>query len=225
MAEIFRVQAKWKFALDGYLNVLKSNPKQSESRERVAFLYGVSGQRWDSIPHLMSLIELQRWDLQTLSVLTDIERPIEQQDLVNSSYGLQPNDPIVALAKAHDYLINGNAPDARPILEAMLRTPSCPSGAYEMLGEVLFQMSDTAALANWNRNLPSQLENSATVWFIRGQHARSRESSILQHVVMLKRSQLSLSTDKLFTNLDRCYLNWESSKRKRSLNVPNSRPR
>ncbi|MFN7844182.1 MAG: FG-GAP-like repeat-containing protein [Pirellula sp.] len=173
MAEIYRVQSKWKPALDGYLNVLKANPQQSESRERVAFLYGVSGQRWDSVPHLMGLVELQRWDLQTLSVLTDIERPIEQLELVDASFKLQPGDPVVSLAKAHHQLINGNAHEARPILENLVKSPSCPNAAFEMLGEALFQMSDAAALREWSKALPNPLENSSSVWFIRGQQART----------------------------------------------------
>ena len=173
LAEIYRVQSQWKLALDGYLNVLKANPQQSESHERVAFLYGVSGQRWDSVPHLMGLVELKRWDLQTLSVLTDIERPIEQLELVDASFKLQPSDPIVSLAKAHHQLINGNAQEARPILENLAKSPSCPNAVFELLGEALFQMSDSAALREWSKSLPNQLENSSTVWFIRGQQART----------------------------------------------------
>jgi tetratricopeptide (TPR) repeat protein len=173
LAEIYRVQSRWKLALEGYLNVLKANPQQSESHERVAFLYGVSGQRWDSVPHLMGLVELKRWDLQTLSVLTDIERPIEQLELVDASFKLQPTDPIVSLAKAHHLIINGNANEARPILENLTKSPTCPNAVFEMLGEALFQMSDAAALREWSKSLPNQLENSSTVWFIRGQQART----------------------------------------------------
>jgi hypothetical protein len=40
----------------------------------------------------MGLVEQQRWDLQTLSVLTDIERPIEQLELVDASFQDQPSD-------------------------------------------------------------------------------------------------------------------------------------
>lgn len=172
-AEIFRVQSKWTLALDGYLNVLKANPQQSESHERVAFLYGASGQRWESVPYLMGLVEQQRWDLQTLSVLTDIERPIEQPELVNASFQDQPNDAVVALAKAHHLLIDGNAGEARPILENLVKSSSCPNAVYELLGEALFQLSDTAALRAWSQSLPSQLENSSSIWFIRGQQAKT----------------------------------------------------
>lgn len=172
-AEIYRVQSKWKLALDGYLNVLKANPKQSESHERVAFLFGASGQRWESIPHLMSLLEQQRWDLQTLSVLTDIERPIEQPELVDASFQQQSKDTVVSLAKAHHLLINGNAGEARPILENLTKSSSCPNAVFELLGEALFQLSDAAALRAWSQSLPSQLENSSSVWFIRGQQART----------------------------------------------------
>jgi tetratricopeptide (TPR) repeat protein len=173
LAEIYRVQSKWKLALDGYLNVLKANPQQSESHERVAFLYGASGQRWESVPYLMGLVEQQRWDLQTLSVLTDIERPIEQPELVDASFQQQPNDAIVSLAKAHHLMINGNAREARPILEKLVKSSSCPNAAFEMLGEALFQMSDAAALRAWSQTLPNPLENSSTVWFVRGQQART----------------------------------------------------
>ncbi len=86
----------------------------------------------------MGLVELQRWDLQTLSVLTDIERPIEQPELVNASFQDQPNDAVVALAKAHHLLIDGNAGEARPILENLVKSSTCPNAVYELLGEALF---------------------------------------------------------------------------------------
>ncbi|XZE19062.1 FG-GAP-like repeat-containing protein [Pirellulaceae bacterium SH449] len=172
LAEIFRVQSRWQESLACYLNVLTINPNQAESRERVAFLLGISGQRWESVPHLMKLVELQRWDLQTLSVLTDIERPIEQRELVAESFKSQPNDLVVRLARTHHFMVDGDPQTARPILESLAKNSSAPNAVFEMLGEAIYQMGDAPALEAWNRALPASLEKSPSVWFIRGQQAR-----------------------------------------------------
>lgn len=173
LAEVLRVQSRWHESLAGYLNVLASNPKHPESRERVAFLLGLSGQKWESVPHLMSLLELRQWNLQTLSILADIERPVEQSDLVVESYKAQPDDPLVKLARAHHFMVDGEPQSARQILEPLAISGSAPNAVFELLGEALYQLGDATALQTWSRNLPESLEKSPSVWFVRGQQARA----------------------------------------------------
>jgi hypothetical protein len=44
--------------------------------------------------------------------------------------------PIVSLAKAHHLLINGNAGEARPILENLAKSPSCPNAVLNCLAKL-----------------------------------------------------------------------------------------
>lgn len=175
LAELHRVQGRWEPAYRAYLRVLEGHPNQPESLERVAFLLGICGQRWESVPHLMNLVSAGRWDLQTLAVLTDVERPIEQYELVQQAFRAEPKDRMVRLAVASHAFLEGDMQKARTVLEEIIRDYPAWTPPHAMLGEVLFQQNALEDLAWWNSDLPAEAENSPTIWYVRGQAARAME--------------------------------------------------
>lgn len=171
-AEIYRTLSKWESAVDGYQSVLRDDPSFAPGHQRIAFVLGVSGQRSQAAPHLMSLVQLRKWDIDSLAILTDIERAIEQPELVAQSLSAEPSDPLVRLANANQRMIDGETDEAVAALDSLLASQPQMLAAHEMLGDALIQLSDGDRLMAWDRSLPAAAESSARVWFVRGQMAR-----------------------------------------------------
>ncbi len=172
-AELLRTLCRWQPAIDAYSMVLQRTPSNSDCRERLAFILGASGQRWESVPLLMQLLKENRWSIESLAILTDIERPIEQLDLIKQCMQVQPNDPVVRLARAAHHLVDGEPEMARKIVEPLTQSQPDLLSAHEQLGESLLMLNDWPSLLRWSRTLPTTAERSATIWFVRSQMAKS----------------------------------------------------
>ena len=171
--ELLRTLCRWQSAIDVYSQVLQRTPNNSDCRERLAFILGASGQRWESVSLLLQLLKEKHWSIESLAILTDIERPIEQLDLVKQCQTIEPNDQVVRLARAAHHLIDGEPELARQILESLTQANPKFLSAHEQLGESLLMLNDWRSLQAWSRAVPPTGEQSATIWFVRSQMAKS----------------------------------------------------
>ncbi len=172
-AELYRTACQWQQAVDLYSQVLQLDPEQNDCRERLAFTLGACGGRWQCVPHLMDLLKRKRWSVESLAILADVERPIEQQELVLFCEQARPTDPYVQLASAAHQVIDGKLDLARAKLEALTKAHPDFLLAQDHLGETLLGLNDFTTLKAWNEGLPNQAELSATVWYVRSQMAKA----------------------------------------------------
>lgn len=172
-AELCRTVCQWQKAIELYGQVLDKDSHQNDCRERLAFTLGACGGRWQCAPHLMELLKQKRWSVESLAILADIERPIEQLELVQFCEQAQPTDPYVQLASAVHLAIDGKLDVARKKLEVVTKSHPSLLLAAEHLGETLLGLSDYSALILWNESLPKQAERSPTVWYVRSQMAKA----------------------------------------------------
>ncbi|MFO0939884.1 MAG: FG-GAP-like repeat-containing protein [Pirellulales bacterium] len=172
-AELHRTACQWQKAIELYSKVLEKDLHQNDCRERLTFTLGACGGRWQCVPHLMELLKQKQWSVESLAILADVERPIEQLDLVQFCEQAQPADPYVQLAIAVHMVIDGKLDLARTKLEAITKSHPDLLLASEHLGETLLGLNDYPALKLWNDSLPKQAELSPTVWYVRGQMAKA----------------------------------------------------
>lgn len=171
LAELYRSEGRIEEAIARYLHVYRNDPRDAATHERLAFLYGITGQRWESMPHYLGLIKAQQWTLDSLAMLGDIERAIEQPSYINTLKLQQPNDPWVRLAQAAWALTDGDETSAKPLLQSVVRDRPTLIAAQALLGEVLLS-ADEAEYREWEAKLPAGADEHADIWFVRGVKAR-----------------------------------------------------
>lgn len=173
LGELWRSEGHLSEAQQQYLHVLSHEPDDAATHERLAFLLGISGQHWESMPHFMFLVRSQNWTLDTLALLGDLERPVEQEAYLRHCARNAPHDVLVKSGLAAYALSEGKVSQAQPILREVVAERPDLIAAQAMLGEILVD-EDEEAFLNWHRVLPPHAENHADIWYIRGLWARQR---------------------------------------------------
>lgn len=154
-----------------YAYVLERQPNNVAAHERMAFLLGVTGRRWESLPHFMVLLKSGSSSFEELSLLGDLDRPVEQPDYVERCQRNAPDDIMVRLAMAAQSVTDGRSADALKLLTEITSKDPELVAAQVMLGELLVD-SDPGEFAKWHRRLPRSAEDCPETWFVRGMRAR-----------------------------------------------------
>ena len=89
-------------ALDAYEYVLQQQSDHAAARRRMAFLLGLTGQRWESLPQFLKLLRSGNWNLEDLALLGDLERPLELVLYLRRCADNAPDDLLVRLGLAAD---------------------------------------------------------------------------------------------------------------------------
>ncbi|MGN6544924.1 MAG: tetratricopeptide repeat protein, partial [Aureliella sp.] len=171
MAEIYRAQCQLEPACAYYSRVLAREPNHVEAHERMAFLLGVTRQNWEAAPHYLALVKLESWTLDSLAILADIERSIEQPAFVKECAEKAPEDPLSQLALAGEKVYDGETEEAKPLLAKVVAERPGLLAAQGMLGELLLT-DGPEAFESWNRNLPPAAAEHSDIWFVRGLQSR-----------------------------------------------------
>lgn len=146
-------------------------PDDPATHERMAFLLGVTGRRWESGRHFFSLAQSDSSTYDELAHLGDLERPMEQYEYLQRCYQNAPDDIIVRLGLAADSLAKGNAQEARQALRKIVHEQPDLVAAHALLGELVVDESDSD-FVRWYRKLPDAAFNHPNVWFVCGRWAK-----------------------------------------------------
>lgn len=164
LGQLTRAQADFAY-------VLEHKPDDAAAHERMAFLLGITGQRWEARPHFVFLVLNGQSSLQEVVLLGDIERPLEQADFVEQCFRQNPGDPLVQLARAAEMFAAGQTDQARPLLRQIVAKQPGLLAAQAMLGELLLDAESTEFL-EWHSDLPAEANEHPEIWFVRGMFAR-----------------------------------------------------
>ena len=172
VGEIYRIQGAFTQAENEYQYVLEHDPQNAVVRERRAYQLALTRQLWEARPHFLFLAQHGRWTLDSLAILGDLERPIEQSEYLDRCARHAPGDPLVQLALAANALyVHGKSEKAREHLEEVLDRRTDIPAAHAMLGEILLN-DDESAFLNWHADLPSEANDHPDIWYVRGLWAR-----------------------------------------------------
>ena len=173
LGEQHRAAGRLERAAEYYQRFLGERPDDGEAHARLAFIYSVTGQRWQAMPHFLATVALQNWTLDSLALLGDLERPIEQPEFIASCLNSRPTDPFVQMGAAQLEAQRGDDGKAVDRLRKVIRRRPELVAAHALLGESVISQGDEAYL-EWEQNLPPGAEEHADVWFVRGLRARGR---------------------------------------------------
>ncbi|MBW3540938.1 MAG: VCBS repeat-containing protein [Planctomycetes bacterium] len=173
LGEVQRELGRLSQALECYRYVLEHEPADASTHERLAFVLALTGQRWEARPHFMFLVRHRAWTLDSLVLLGDLERPMEEKEYVRRCVENVPNDVLVQLAAGYLAMAEGRPGEARRRLQQVVgRAPEILS-AQAMLGELLLD-SEERAFLDWHARLPGTADEHPDIWFVRGRWARRR---------------------------------------------------
>lgn len=170
-AEVFLRQGDLENALVNYKRVHQVDPSFEDVRSRIAFLLGITGQKWEAMPYLIDMIRDKSWSLQSLGILADLERSIEQPDLVERCIAFAPDAPLSLLALASQKIADGDPQSAVGLLQQVITARPKLLAAHGMLGEVQVA-EDVSKFQQWNESLPGDANEHPEIWFVRGVVAR-----------------------------------------------------
>ncbi len=173
-AEILRSECQLEQACNWYKQVLSRDPNDAASHERLAFILGVTHQHWESALHHFALVKLRSWSLDSLAILADVERSVEQPAFVDLCEKLAPQESLTLLARAAELIYEGNGKRATPLLQQVVVLRPELSAAQALLGEQLL-LEDPLAFASWNEKLPPNASEHPDIWFVRGLWCRKNQ--------------------------------------------------
>ena len=152
--------------------LLRHDPRHNLAHYRLAFLYNITGRRWQAQPHLLHLIKNRAAEVEHLLLLGNPQRQIEDRELLDASTRLVPDDPLPRLGAARLAVTLSRPAEARSLLKDVLtRRPDEPE-ANVRWGQLLLDEADAAPFVEWSRRLSPDLERHPDVWMLRGQHCQ-----------------------------------------------------
>lgn len=172
-AELLRDEGHLSDAEREYAYVLEHQPDNGATHERMAFLMGVSGRRWEALPHFMFLVKSGSATFEELSLLGDLDRAVEQRDYLAKCERNAPEDILVQLGQAAQFMTDKRPEDAVELLRVIVRRRPDLLAAQALLGELLVD-SDVSAFIAWHRQLPDSASDHPETWFVHGLWARHR---------------------------------------------------
>ena len=162
LGEIFRREGQLSKAEQAYRHVITNDPADFAARQRLAFLYDLTGRRWESVPHHITLFSQGHGGIEQLALVADATRGIDQKELIEEYRRSAPNDILVQLAIAQSYLGDGRESEALPILRSIIQQAPQLLSAQAALGQALIN-SSPAAYQDWLDNLPANAKNHPAV--------------------------------------------------------------
>ncbi len=173
--EVFRTIGRLSEAEREFTYVLAHEPRHAVSHRRMAFLYGVTGQRWKSVPHSMVVVRSGTANWEDLFFAGDVERHWDQGEYLRQCAKNAPEDELVRLGLAALAVGGGRMTEARRLLDEVIERAPQLVAAHAMFGELLLG-EDDATFARWHAALPPAADEDPDIWFVRGERARSRNA-------------------------------------------------
>jgi tetratricopeptide (TPR) repeat protein len=173
LAELWRDMGHLSKAEREYAYVLQRQPNNIATHERMAFLMGVSGRRWEALPHFMFLMKSGGATFEELALLGDLDRPVEQPDYLQRCARNVPDDILVELGQAAQAVTDKRPADALPLLQRIVMRDHELVAAQALLGELLVD-SDVKSFVTWHSQLSVSANEYPEIWFVRGLWARHR---------------------------------------------------
>lgn len=173
-AETLRGLGRLADAETEYRAALRDDPRNAAVHERLAFLLGVTGRSWESLPDYWFLARSGSADMTELVMLADLDRPVEQRAFLEECARKTPDDHIVQLGLAVHAFWEGHQDQAERQLRRFLADHPRYLAAQAILGELLIDR-EGADFLNWHESLPETASEHADIWLVRGLYARRRE--------------------------------------------------
>lgn len=172
--EVYRELGQLSRAEAAYRDVLAAEPDDVATHERLAFLLGTTGRRWEAASHYFALVRSGTATIEELAVFGDLDRPLEHREYLEECARTAPDDVAVQLGLAAHSFWEGHASAAERELRAVLSERPELIAGQALLGELLIDRED-AEFLEWHSALPADSDGHPDIWYVRGLWARRHD--------------------------------------------------
>ena len=141
------------------------------AHERLALLLSATGRPWEAREHHEFLLWHGQVDLLGMTIMADVERSAEVDELLDRGKETAPDDPVRLLGQAVRFAAEGNPEEALKNTTKAINSYRDSSAVHALHGEYLSTCGH-AEVSRWNSTLPAGAETDAGVWYVRGLIAR-----------------------------------------------------
>jgi thioredoxin-like negative regulator of GroEL len=147
---------------------LACDPDHRGSHLRLAFVLGITGRRWESVPHMLTLLRSGRFPAEHLLLLGDVERAVDKRLVLTRCRENAPDDPLPLLGQARLWMVENDVPEAHRLLERVVAALPNEYEAQARLGTVLLEMRRSEEFLDWLARLPPAADHHPETWVVRG---------------------------------------------------------
>jgi tetratricopeptide (TPR) repeat protein len=147
---------------------LDCDPGHLDSHFRLAFILGVTGRRWESVPHLLAVLRSGRFPAEVLVLLGNADRVLKNRQLLSKCREVAPDDPLPLLGQARVEMVIDEHATARQLLERVVTALPNEIEAQARLGSVLLGADGDVEFLRWLAHLPPAADEHPEIWVVRG---------------------------------------------------------
>jgi len=150
---------------------LSRDPHHALAHYRLAFILGITGRRWESVPHLVELVRTRQYNAEHLLMLGDTERLLNEEQLLQSSRDAVPDDPLPKLGLSRLAVARNDLPGALALLKEVVAAIPAETEAQVRLGMLLLENDRPDEFVQWHARLSPASDEHPEIWVVRGRRA------------------------------------------------------
>lgn len=146
---------------------LKLDPYFPPAHNRLAFLLGLEGRRWESTPHLVELIKQDQFSPLHLLLLANPKQNIVVDDFLDRVKRFDPDYSLALIPEAKAAVEHGEFEEASALIDKLVEHAPEQVEVRMLQGELFFLRGDREAFVEWSRSLTLQQESHPSCWILR----------------------------------------------------------
>jgi tetratricopeptide (TPR) repeat protein len=154
-------------AEERFRRVLALDSENLEAHEKLANILTLEGRRWESIPHLFSLVRHDAFRLQHLLLLGDQQSVIDFSAELERSLRQAPDDPMSRIGLALVAQKNNDPQRALQLIREAVRLAPAQMEAQATLGRLLLE-APADEFIQWRTSLPPEANGFPEIWHVSG---------------------------------------------------------
>ena len=152
---------------------LAIDPDLLFAHNRLAYLLGIEGRRWESLPHLFELLRAGQCSMEMLLLLGNRQAVLEPSGELEQFRQADPDDPLPLIGEARLAVGRTRIQEANRLLKEVLQKDPRQMEAQAELGKLLLA-NDDPQLTQWLVEGSFLAEAHPDVWTTRGLWAKQR---------------------------------------------------
>jgi tetratricopeptide (TPR) repeat protein len=148
---------------------LKDDPQHIVARDRLGFVLGVGGRRWEGQSHFIELIRRGQFTEVHLLWLGDIQRTVGTLRYLEHCRQANSQDPLALQGLARVYIDRDQMDEATKLLQEAVDLNPRQLAAHAWLGRTL--LNHPKRFLQWHQGLPQTADEHPEIWVTRGKWA------------------------------------------------------
>ena len=160
-------------AVTQFRKTLELSENHSPAHARLAFIFAVTGQRWEADSHLYALLQLRKATFKYLLLLIDPTLEPEQSDFIEQCQRKAEQDPLPALGLISESRSTLKSGEMLTQLQQLSKSSPDLVAIHATIGELLLNQQ-AEDMPNFFEQLPEDADSHPGSWFVKGLYARSK---------------------------------------------------